>query len=179
MRAKIFLVIAALVMTASLLNAQTNNFTVADSKAIWQKVYETELSYEDIFNLILNNGSFTDVIDNDGKITCRILSEVINFKSLGFKRSELPIYALASTFTSFCTIQVKDGRYRATVENIILTENTSGGILEKGTENPIETWAVKNGAMTKMFSGVPSRFYDTYLTNKFTLQGKSYMNDEW
>ena len=53
------------------------------------------------------------------------------------------------------------------------------GLFKEGTEDPIETWAVKRGAITQAFSKVPSESYDKYFSGLFLLQEKSYINDEW
>ena len=52
-------------------------------KLIWQKVYDTTLSYDDIYDLIVNNGLFTDIINNNGVITCSIKQSPVDFKSMG------------------------------------------------------------------------------------------------
>lgn len=161
------------------LNAQVNNFSISqDGKAYWQKVYDTNLEYDDLLNTINNNGQFIDVVDGD-VITFRVVRAKLDFKKLGYSRGSIPIYAAGSDVSCFVTVQIKEGRYRITADNIILTENTTGGLLKEGTENPIETWAVRNGEITKAFSKGPSQLYDKFFSGLFLLEGKSYIDNEW
>lgn len=161
------------------LSAQVNNFSISqDGKVFWQKVYDTNLGHDGILNVIVNDGQFVDVVDGDA-ITFRVVRGKVDFKQLGYSRNNLPIYALASDVSCFVTIQIKDGRYRVTADSIVLVENTTNGLLVEGTENPVEIYAVKNGAFTKGFSKTPSEFYDKFFSGLFLLEGKSYINDEW
>lgn len=178
MKAKIFFVIASLFATLTL-NAQINNFSVADNdKLIWQKVFESTLSYDDIYNLIVNNGSFTDIVNNNGIITCSIKPTTIDVKTFGYSRGSVPMYVVTYDLTGFVSIQVKDGRYRVTVENFVMICNTDG-LSKIGDETNLETWAVRNGNLTKGFSKIPSDIYNRFLTEKFTLKEKSYLDNEW
>ena len=179
MRTNGIIAVAAALLLSATLNAQVNNFSVSqEGKAYWQKVYDTSLEHNGLFNVIVNNGQFVDVMDGD-VITFRVARAKLDFKSLGFSRGAIPLYASGSDVSCFVTIQIKDGRYRVTADNIVLTENTTGGLMEEGTENPIETWAVRNGEITKAFSKIPSQLYDKFFSSLFLLEGKSYINDEW
>lgn len=179
MRGKVFLVLMALFATATI-NAQTNNFAVSDDgKLIWQRVFDSQASYQDIYNLVLNSGSFTDIVDNDGVITCRIPQTMVDFKSMGFSRGNIPIYVATNDFTGFATIQVKEGRYRVTVEKIVMICNENG-LSKVGDETPLDTWGVRRGNLTNGFLGNPSDIYNQFLTNLFTMKQKSFLeNDEW
>lgn len=179
MRTCHLLAACAAVFISLSLHAQVNNFSVSqEGKAFWQKVYDTKLEHDGLLNIIINNGQFVDVVDGD-VITFRVVRAKLDFKKLGYSRGAIPIYAAGSDVSCFVTVQIKDGRYRVTADNIVLTENSTGGLMEEGTENPIETWAVRNGEITKAFSKVPSQLYDKFFSGMFLLEGKSYIDDEW
>ena len=179
MRTKGVIAIIASLLLSATLSAQVNNFSVSsDGMAYWQKVYDTSLDHDGLFDVIVNNGQFVDVVDGD-VITFRVVRAKLDFKKYGFTRGNIPLYAAGSDVSCFVTIQIKDGRYRVTADNIVLVENTTGGLMEEGTENPIETWAVKNGAITNAFSKNPSQLYDRFFSALFLLEGKSYIDDEW
>ena len=179
MKARFFIALLCM-FTATGVYAQTNNFSVTEEgNLIWQKVFESQSSYEDIFNIILNSGSFTDILDNGGVITCRIPQSKVDYKSMGFSRGTVPIYVATYDFTGFATIQVKDGRYRVTVEKIVMICNENG-LSKVGDESNLDTWALRRGNLTKGFSGTPSDIYNQFLTGLFTIKSKSFLeNDEW
>lgn len=174
----IFTAIASLLFSVTL-NAQIDNFSVTqDGKVYWQKVFDTTLDHDGLFNTIVNNGQFVDVIDGE-VITFRVVRAKVDYKQLGFTAGNIPLYASACDVTSFVTIQIKDGRYRVTADNIILTENRTGGLFTEGTEHQIETWAVKNGEIAKNFAKASSQLYDKFFTSLFLVGEKSYIDDEW
>lgn len=121
---------------------------------------------------------FTDIIDNNGVITCSVKQSPVDFKSMGYSRGSVPIYVSTYDFTGFASVQVKDGRYRVTVENIVMICNTEG-LSKVGDETTLETWAVRNGKLTGGFSKIPSDVYNRFLTEKFTMKAKSYLDNEW
>lgn len=142
-------------------------------------MFESQSSYDDVYNTILNSGAFTDIIDNDGVITCRIPQSSVDYKSMGYRRSNVPIYVATSDFTGFATIQVKDGRYRVTVERIVMICKEDG-LSKVGDEKNLEIWALRKGNLTKGFLEAPADVYNRFLTGLFTLKTKSFLeNDEW
>ncbi len=173
-----FALVASIMLSATLYG-QVNNFSVtSEGKVYWQRVYPTDLSHEELLDIIVNDGNFVDV--NDGEvITFRLIRGKVDFKQLGFSRGSLPLYATASDITCFVTIQIKDGRYRITADNILTVENRTDGMFKEGDENPIETWAVKKGEISNAFSKIPSQLYNGYFSNLFLFQKKSYIDDEW
>lgn len=175
---RIISAIAALLFSVTL-NAQIDNFSVSeDGKLYWQKVFDTVLEHDGIFNTIVNNGQFLDVLDGD-VITFRVVRAKVDYKQLGFTANNIPLYASASDVTCFVTVQIKDGRYRVTADNIILTENRTGGLFKEGTEHNIEVWAVKNGEIAKSFTKASTQLYDKFFSSLFLMEGKSYLDDEW
>lgn len=176
------LITAFCLLSASVMKAQNTcgNFSVTDTgNIIWQKIYDTEMSYDDIITTIINSGSFTDIVETDSAITLRLPRTAVDFKSMGYARGNVPLYVSGTDFSCFVTIQVKDGRYRVTVENIVLIEATSGGLFIEGHEDPLEMFAVKKGAFAKHFETAPSAIYDQFLSDKFSFKKKSYIDNEW
>ncbi|MBR5175411.1 MAG: hypothetical protein IKW89_05720 [Bacteroidales bacterium] len=158
--------------------AQVDNFSVSDGKVYWQRVYPTDLSHEELLDVIVKAGTFMDILDGD-VITFRIVRGKIDFKELGFSRGSLPMYVSGNDVSCFVTVQIKDGKYRVTVDNIILTENVTAGVFKEGTENQLETYALKQGELTSGFQKKPSKVYNGFFSNLFLFQNKSYIDDEW
>lgn len=158
--------------------AQVENFSVSDGKVYWQRVYPTDLSHEELLDVIVNAGTFVDIQDGD-VITFRVIRGIIDFNNLGFSRGTIPMYVSGNDVSCFVTIQIKDGKYRVTVDNIILTENITAGVFKEGTENQLETYAVRQGELTSGFQKKPSKVYNGYFSGLFLFQKKSYIDDEW
>lgn len=163
------------------LNAQeTSNFTIIDGdKLIWQKVYETKLSEEELLNTLINSGNFTDIVTIDGKTTFNVNRINVDYESAGYSRMDIPIYVSANDLSCFVTIQVKEGRYRVTAEKISLVSHTTGGLYVEGETTPIETHAVKRGGYTNHFNKSPKIIYDKCLTDLFVIKEKAYINEDW
>lgn len=160
------------------LYAQSNNFDVSDGNLYWQKVYNVELSHDDLLNIIVNNGNFVDINDGD-VITFRLVRGNLNVEDYGYKRMSVPMYVVNYDVSCFVTIQQKDDRYRVTVDNITLVRSITTRMGKEGEEEPIETWAIKRGRLSDGFSKEPSIIYNGYFSNLFLFQKKTYLGDEW
>ena len=173
-----FVVAASLIISATTF-AQVNNFSVTEEgKAYWQKVYETAISHEDLLNIIVNDGNFVDINDGD-VITFRMNRAEIDVTKYGFTRMSVPMYVVNYDVSCFVTIQLKDDRYRVTVDNITLVRNMTTRMGKEGEEEAIETWAVKKGELSSGFTKIPSAVYDQFFSNRFRFQNKSYLDNEW
>ena len=179
MAIKHIIVLVASLTIAATTFAQVNNFSVAeDGKAYWQKVYDVAISHEDLLNIIVNDGNFVDI--NDGNvITFRMNPVEIDVTEYGYTRMSVPMYVVNYNVSGLVTVQLKDDRYRVTVDNITLVRNLTTRMGKEGEEEAIETWAVKKGQLTSGFSKIPSAVYDQYFSNRFRFQNKSYIDDEW
>lgn len=179
MKTKFICTLALLMICYSSAFSQTNNFLVTDKgQLIWQKTFESELTREDVFDQIVNDGSFVDIADNGGVITCSIKPTTIDVESMGCDIGMVPMYVTSYDFSGFASIQFKEGRYRVTVEKMQLTTNPYNISNTKDTY-PIEKWTVRDNSLSPGFRKKPSAIYDKFLTDKFKLEQKSYLNDEW
>lgn len=168
--------IAIIILTALLSQlavAQIRNFGVTDSgKIYWQKVFEDSRSEDDIISAALTTGSFSGLIENGGQVSYHMDPRPVDVVSLGYKRMSVPIYVSTYDFSGQVTLQFQEGRYRVTVTDIILIKT------EEGSSEPVETWAVSRGQISRNFSGVPSEIYDKYLTGMFSPQ-TSPLDSDW
>lgn len=179
MKTKGFLFFVALLFCASIYAQNNNNFSLTpEGKVYWQRVYNIDLTHDDLLDIIINDGNFVDITDGE-VITFRVVRGKIDFGKYGFSRGRVPIYVAASDVSCFVTLQMKDGKYRVTADNIVLTENVSGGLLKEGTENTLETYAVRRGDLSNGFLKAPSELYNAYFSTIFFFQKKSYLDDEW
>lgn len=159
---------------------ENNNFTIIDgSQLIWQKVYETSLTEQEIVNTLINSGEISDVSFIDGKITFNINRLKVDYESAGYTRMEIPIYVSANDLSCFVTIQVKEGRYRVTAEKLTLVAHTTGGLYVAGEKASMETYAIKKGTFSNNFNKSPKIIYDKCLLDAFFIKAKTYINEDW
>lgn len=156
---RFFICVSAAIMSLNLF-AQVNNFKVSESgKVYWQKVFEDSRSAESVLTSIMASGSFSGLMESEGQASFHIDQRPVDVVALGYKRMMVPIYTSTYDFSGQATLQFQEGRYRVTVQDIILSNSD-------GTQ-PIETWAVSRGMMTRGFSTIPSELYDKFLTGLF------------
>lgn len=174
---KIAIIVLLLLMT---LRASAGDFIINDGKLVWQGIFETDLGIDSLTKILSDSGQFEDVVNSEDRITFRCSRAHLDPRDYGYSIGSTPIYVSANDVSFFCTIQVKDGKYRATAEQFILTNNVSGGLLQEGDTERIETYAVDKGERLKAaFLKRPAELYDKLLTKLLTIQDKSYLNDEW
>ena len=177
---KVLLTLASICFVISLYAQETSNFTIIDgTKLIWQKVYETNLSEQELLNTLINSGNFTDILSVDGKTTFNVNRAKVDYESAGYTRMDIPIYVSGNDLSCFVTVQVKEGRYRVTVERMSLVAHTTGGLYVEGESSPIETHAVKKGGYTNHFNKSPKVIYDKCLSDLFVIKEKTYINEDW
>ena len=155
-----------------------NNFNVQDGTLIWQKIYETNLSTEDLNSYFSDSGLFGDLKSTDKAISGEIKLIDADFKGAGYKEMTTPIYISRSHFTGFLKIEFKDQKYRVTVKNIKMIQKYSDPLSEKGEIESIETFAVnKKGELKYKFNKAPSKILDYTFLNLFTV--KKATDDNW
>ena len=159
--------------------AQTD-FKVVEGNLIWQKVYTSTSTLEDIANSLQNSGAVADISVADGLITCRIPDTPIDYKSAGFSRGTLPGYIVLNDLAAFATIQVKEGRYRVTVENFMLISNMDTSLGRSGEKIELGYYAIRNGELTRQVSKTIEPIIGRQLDSIFSLkEKKSLYDDNW
>lgn len=162
------------------LQASAGNFITNDGKLVWQGVFETTMDIEQLEKTLVNSGRFVDIVNAGDIITFWCRRANLDPREFGYSIGSTPIYITGNDVDFFCTIQVKEGRYRATAELFTLTNNRTGGLLKEGETEKLEAYAVDvSGKLKKGFSKRPAEIYDKFLTKLLTLQEKEFLNSEW
>lgn len=174
---KAFLICSLVLLSARI---DAGEFLVNDGKLVWQGIFETNLEIGDLEKILVNTGMFTDIINTGDRITFWCKRAHLDPRDFGYSTGATPIYVSGNDISFFCTIQVKDGRYRATVDQFILTNNVTGGLLREGNTERIETYAVNGGDRLKSsFMKRPAELYDKFLTKLLTIKEAAYLSNEW
>lgn len=105
--------------------SKTDNFYIEDSQVIWQKVYTTELSKEQLITEIRNSGYFNNTSLHGDTMTAEISELYLDFKGYGDK-TKLPRLG-ARYMKSYVIIDFKKEKYRITIKNMRFRPIVTGG----------------------------------------------------
>ena len=83
----------------------------------------------------------------------------------------LPIYIPNNTFYGFVTVQIRDGRYRVTVERMVGRGSRLGPV-------NMNSLALENGEFDDKFLGQPAMVFDYTFDKIFSSLSKK-QDDEW
>lgn len=159
--------------------AQVNNFSIVDGRLIWQNVFETQLDQDRIEKLIIESGQFTDIVNTGDRITFFCPRTKVNYEQFGYKWGNTPVYVSSHDIAFFCTIQFKEGRYRATLERIIGIENRTDKLYHDGDSRPLDAFAIKEGEFRDIFTRKPSEIYNKLFLMLLDFQEKTILGDDW
>ncbi len=171
---KTFILLSVICIFSFSIKAQEtiNNFSAENNKIIWQKVFETELNLNQLTEKIKESGILEDIEIGENKILGQTKPIDADFKGAGFGEMSTPMYIARSFFDGFALIEFKDGKYRVTLKNIMLTQQYDDGLSEEGEKSTIESFGIKRGKneMKGAFKTSPSIILDYTLTNSFTFK---------
>ena len=153
--------------------AQEKNFFIEEGAIKWQKVFQVDsVNVKDVVHNLLAEGHFKEIESGEGMVTCELRGLSLNYQDLGFKRMSLPIYIPNDKFSGFVTVQVKNNRYRVTVDRIITANPRLG-------QGPLDGLALdKEGAFKPAFLGDPATIIDYNFDKLFSGLAKP-IDDEW
>lgn len=150
------------------------SFTFDNSGAmIWQKVYETNMTSDELYKALHMCSHLQSIEKVDSTFyVAKMKRSKIDYEALGYKRMQLPLY-LSNTDIGSATviIQYKEGKYKITLRHIYLSTLTS---LEYGY---LEEFAVEGeGRFASHFKEAAGYIYHHYFSKWFELEK---ISDEW
>jgi hypothetical protein len=134
------------------------NFKLEDGNLIWQKVYQTKLSNDEIIKFFKTSGIIKDSKNLENSLTGTIENLDLDFKGFGIKEMNTPVYISRNFFKSFVLIELKDGRYRITLKEMKLVKKYSDILSEEGEIKELKYYAIMNSKkdFTNSFKKSPS-----------------------
>lgn len=157
-----------------------NNFSTDNGKIIWQKILETELNFDQLTDKIKESGILENIEISENKILGQTKSIEADYIGAGYGVMTTPIYVARSFFDGFALIEFKDGKYRVTLKNIMLTQKYDDGLSKEGEKSTIESFGVKKGKneIKSAFIKSPTIILDYTFTKAFIFK-LSDKNDNW
>jgi hypothetical protein len=165
-----YLIIAIALITTINLNAQDDYFSLTEEKVIWQKVYETKKSKEELIAHFENSELFRVVKVEEDQIFATLKPQAIDKDDKEIAGTLPPQLTVKTNYTGTVIIGLKDDKYRVTFNDIFLVGN--GELIKKGETQPFEKHYVnKDGkAFRNSFKKKPSVIYNAAFNNTFQLE---------
>lgn len=88
------------------------------------------------------------------------------------------MYLILNDMTAFATIQIKDGRYRVTVENMYLVSNMATALGAAGERTNLAFFAIKRGQPSKQLQKYIEPIIGRQLDNIFSLKKDAILTDD-
>ena len=108
--------------------SETSNFEIEEKKAIWQKVYASELTNEELIKEITSSGNFDDIKKSEESLTAMINELSLDYEGYGSSEISTPMYIARSYVKAFVLIEFKEKRYRVTIKNIKFVQKYDDGL---------------------------------------------------
>ena len=161
--------------------SETDNFEIENGKLIWQKVYETELTNEQLKERIKNSGNFKNLELSENGIIAEITNLSIDYKGYGSSEMSTPIYVARNSLNSFVQIEFKENRYRVTIKNIKLTQKYEDALSNQGEMTDLEVFALKkrNTEFKSSFLKKPSKIINFTFEKLTEFKVKAKDKDKW
>lgn len=120
-----------------------NNFTITDNYVQWQKIYETQASAQQIKKQLLQNNNIFHVEEMGNTFIVSVKDMLIDYEGAGRKSGNTSIYVQGCRFSFISTIEIKENKYRITINQIQGTYNFTAGFITEGEVMNLETAALR------------------------------------
>lgn len=148
----------------------SQSMALENGSIIWQKIYSSNKSIDEMHNLILKSGNFSDIKKTGSQITANINQFLLNRK---LSKSSGSLYMYTDDITGFVLIEFKEKRYRITVKNLTFISNTEIHALGDGVgaRTSLESYALNGkGEYRKAYLKRDEGVIDANLNQLFDLQ---------
>lgn len=162
------------------------NFSYQDNTLTWQKVFESDLTIEEMRSKAKSLPIIDNVISEDENsltIDCKRIDH--DFRALGGTEMNTSIYVSRKSSIGNVVFQFKEGRYRVTFANIILEQEytvNAGMLTEKeGEQDPLALYALKGNRSNwrGVFTNKDHKIFDYSYSKVFDLSSTTTMNDDF
>ncbi len=102
-----------------------NNFYIDGQLIIWQKTFQTSLSFEQLVEQVKDKGILQQIDISPNKIRGELRPVYVDTKRKGIRNAGVTYYVLYNYFTGFVLINYQDNRYKVTIKWIALSDKSS------------------------------------------------------
>ena len=173
------LLLLLVLISKSVFGQETSNFKIENRDLVWQFIFETDLSQEELKQELSTKGIW-ESFEKVGDDLIGICSGMdADFKGAGYSEMSVPMYVARMSMDFHSLIQFKDGRYRVTITNIKLVQKYDDPLTKQGQVISLSDFAVnKKGDFKTMFLKKPSEIYNyTFISSLEIHQNEN--TDDW
>ena len=158
-----------------------SRFSTDGAAVTWQHVYQTPLDSAAVVDGLLGSGLFDNVIITKDGFTCRIIPHEVDYRGAGMKRGLVSMYLLGGEMEGRAVVQVREGRYRVTVDGIVFTTTLETALSKTGERTKLEIYALNGrGEFRSNFWGKgASPVLDYDLLTTFEIKDGVAQEDDW
>lgn len=162
------------------------NFSYQNNILTWQKVFESDLTIEEMKAKAKSLPIIETVISEDETsltIDCKRIDH--DFRALGGTEMNTSIYVSRKSSVGNVVFQFKEGRYRVTFANIILEQEytvNAGMLTEKeGEQDPLADYALKGNRSNwrGVFKNKDYKIFDYSYSKVFDLSSGTALDDDF
>ena len=158
--------LALFALIGLLLAAQTTedyHFYAEDGRIFWRQVFESPADSTTLLDHLFGSGNFADITEVSNGISFTIAPRKIDTRAGGFKAGSVAMYVANYTMTAHGLLEMKEGRYRVTVDRIIF---------QSEPDTTLETYALnRRGEFKPVFLSMnAAQALDHELTRLFTVR---------
>lgn len=156
-------------MSANCQTDTVNGFKIENDEVIWQHIFKTNQTQEDLIKSIKMSGLLSDIKESEGTLSGNFSKMESEFKKAGYTETNTPIYVSRMFITGFAILEIKDNKYRVTLKKMVLTQKYTDALTKSGENETIEYCALKNdkSRFTNAFKKAPSIIYNFTFLQKF------------
>ncbi len=177
---KIALFAILFAFSATLSAQDESRFSTDGSTVTWRQVYQTPLDSASVIDGLLGSGLFDNVILTKDGFTCRIVPHEVDYRGAGMKRGLVSMYLLGGEMEGRAVVQIREGRYRVTVDGIVFTTTLETPLSKAGERTKLELYVLNgDGQFRRNFwnkGSAPVLDYDLLTT--FGIKGDD-ENEDW
>jgi len=178
---KIALFAIVLAIPAILLAQDESRFSTDGASVMWQNVYQTQLDSAAVVDGLIASGHFDGIILTRDGFTCRIIPHEVDYRGAGMKRGLTSMYLLDGELEGRAVVQIREGRYRVTVDEMVFTGKISSPLSKPGERTKLELYALNGSGRfrSNFWNKGSSPVLDYDLFSMFDVKEKEAQDEDW
>ena len=166
--------LALFALIGLLLAAQTTedyHFYAEDGRIFWRQVFESPADSTTLLDHLFGSGNFANITEVSNGVSFAIAPRKIDTRAGGYKAGSVAMYVANYTMTAHGLLEMKEGRYRVTVDRIVF---------QSEPDTTLETYALnRRGEFKPVFLTMnAAKALDHELTRLFTVRAPE-KEEDW